>query len=162
MVSLFPFLYQTMNNPVKIPNTLYDQDFFLWLEETAQLLRNRQLEQIDYDNLIEEIEGMSRSEKNALESNLRILLMRLLKWSYQPDKRSNSWRYTIREHRKRLQKAFKKSPSLKPYFEEVFAECYQDGRELASDETGLSIHSFPENCPFSYEQVLDTDFLSVN
>ena len=130
-----------MSNPVKTTKILYDQDFYLWLEETAQLLRNRQLEQIDYDNLIEDIEGMR---------------------SYQPDKRSNSWRYTIREHRKRLQKAFKKSPSLKPYFEEVFAECYQDGRELASDETGLSIHSFPENCPFSYEQVLDTDFLSVN
>lgn len=139
--------------------TLYETDFLLWLDTTANLLKTRQLDQIDYDNLIEEIETMGRSERASLESNLRILLMHLLKWQYQPLMRSNSWRSTIREHRKRIQKAFKDSPSLKRTFDEVFDIAYQDGRELASDETGLMIDTFPQICPFTVEQILDSDYL---
>lgn len=139
--------------------TLYETDFVLWLETTASLLKKRQLDQIDYDNLIEEIETMGRSEKSALKSNLRILLRHLLKWKYQPESRSNSWRATIREHRIRIQEAFKDSPSLKRTFDEAFDISYQDARELASDETGLPMEHFPELCPFTVEQVLNTDYL---
>lgn len=139
--------------------TLYETDFVLWLETTANLLKTRQLDQIDYDNLIEEIETMGRSERSALKSNLRVLLMHLLKWKYQPSMRSNSWRSTIREHRKRIQEAFKDSPSLMRTFDEGFDIAYQDGRELASDETGLGIDTFPQIFPFTVEQVLDSDYL---
>jgi predicted DNA-binding ribbon-helix-helix protein len=138
---------------------LYETDFSSWLEETANLLKQGKLEKLDIENLIEEIEGMSRSEKDALESNLRVLLMHLLKWKYQSAKRSNSWLYTIREHRKRIQKTFNKSPSLKPYFDKVFAESYQDARELAADETGLDINLFPGDCPFSQADVINSDYL---
>lgn len=78
--------------------TLYESDFNLWLEKMATCLKERQLDQLDYENLIEEIESMGRSEKDALESNLKVLLMHLLKWQYQPDKRSNSCQYSITEH----------------------------------------------------------------
>ncbi|MEA5508900.1 DUF29 domain-containing protein [Crocosphaera sp. UHCC 0190] len=149
----------TLINPNTSLKVLYETDFNLWLETIANLLKNGQLDQLDIDNLIEEIEGMSRSEKDALESNLRILLMHLLKWQYQQSKRSNSWLYTIREHRKRIQKAFKKSPSLKPYFNDIFAESYQDARELAADETGLDIKIFPHNCPFIKVDVINSDYL---
>ncbi|WP_013324180.1 DUF29 domain-containing protein [Gloeothece verrucosa] len=138
---------------------LYETDFNLWLETTAQLLRERRLDQIDYENLIEEIEDMGNSEKNALESNLRILLMHLIKWRFQASKRSNSWRYTIIEHSLRINKAFKKSPSLKRYFDEVFEECYQDARLLASGETGLAEEEFPVTCPFLREDVLNPKYL---
>ena len=139
--------------------TLYDLDFYLWLERTAHLLKERQLDQIDYDNLIEEIESMGRSERNALESNLEQLLLHLLKWKYQPAKRSNSWQYSITEHGLRLKKAFKKSPSLKRYFEEFFDDCYQDARLLASRETGLSKDIFPVTCPFLKEDILNPEYL---
>jgi hypothetical protein len=76
---------------------------------------------VDLANLIEEIESVGRSEKSALVSNLQIVLMHLLKYKYQPEKRSNSWLFTIFEHRDRLLEAFEVSPSLKPYFREVFA-----------------------------------------
>jgi hypothetical protein len=138
---------------------LYDTDFLAWLETTAHLLKTRQLDQIDYDNLIEEIEAMGRSEKTALTSNLRILLMHLLKWKYESSRQSNSWRFTIREHRKRIQQAFLDSPSLKRHFEQVFDVAYKDGRELAADETGMPIDTFPLVCPFTIEQVLDSDYL---
>jgi hypothetical protein len=141
-----------------LPN-LYEQDYCLWLDRTIQYLQTGDLDRLDLTALIEELQGMSNSEKNALESNLRILLMHLLKYRYQPHKRSNSWLFTIREHRKRLLKAFNKSPSLKRYYESVFAECYQDGRELAADETGLSLAIFPEESPFSPEESLNLDYL---
>ncbi|MGB5632162.1 MAG: DUF29 domain-containing protein [Waterburya sp.] len=139
--------------------TLYEQDYCLWLETTAKLLQERRLNEIDFEDLIEELEGMSRREKEALFSNLQVALMHLLKYRYHPSKRSNSWRSCIREHRKRVKRAFRNSPSLKPYFTEIFAECYQDARELAADETGLSIETFPEQSPFTMEEILNTDYL---
>jgi hypothetical protein len=83
----------------------------------------------------------------------------LLKYKYQSQKRSNSWLYTIREHRIRLIDDFKDSPSLKRYFSEVFSECYKNARELAADETGLTILTFPESSPFTPEQIIDSNFL---
>jgi hypothetical protein len=138
---------------------LYEKDYYLWLEETVQLLREGKLRELDVSNLIEEIEDMGISQKNALESNLIILLMHLLKWKYQPEKQSGSWRGSIREHRRRILKAFKNSPSLKRYFEEVFNESYQEARKQAADETELSLNIFPENCPFEIEQILDSEYL---
>ena len=139
--------------------TLYEQDYCLWLTTTAKLLQERKLNEIDFADLIEELDGMSRREKDALFSNLQIVLIHLLKYRYQKSKRSNSWRSSIREHRKRVTRAFKNSPSLKSYITEIFAECYQDARELAADETGLSIETFPEQCPFTKEEILNPDYL---
>ena len=102
---------------------------------------------------------MGRSEQNALERNLEQLLMHLIKWKYQPSRRSNSWRYSITEHGLRLKKAFQKSPSLQRYFEKVFDECYQDARLLASRETGLSKDIFPVTCPFPREDILNPEYL---
>jgi hypothetical protein len=139
--------------------TLYEQDFNLWLEETVNLLKTRQLSLIDYENLIEEIESMARKDKRALESNLEQILMYLLKWQYQKNKRSNSWRYSIIEHRNRLKKDFRDSPSLKPYFDDVLEDCYQTAREFASEQTGLDIKIFPIDIPFTKEQILSSDYL---
>lgn len=85
--------------------------------------------------------------------------MHLLKYQYEPEKRSNSWLYTIFEHRKRLQDSLRDSPSLKRYLAEVFEECYQDARKAASWETGLSRDNFPLNSPLSVDEVLDEEFL---
>ncbi|MCF2147699.1 DUF29 domain-containing protein [Desmonostoc muscorum LEGE 12446] len=83
----------------------------------------------------------------------------ILKYKYQSEKRSGSWRATIREHRKRLKEALEESPSLKPYFDEVLRQCYDDARLLAADETELAVATFPEQSPFTPEQILDPDFL---
>ncbi|WP_036485778.1 DUF29 domain-containing protein [Myxosarcina sp. GI1] len=147
----------TSQLPKTANQSLYDRDFCLWIEQTATKIRGRDVNNIDWENLLEEIEGMGKSEKNALESNLTILLMHLLKWKYQPDKRFNSWAFTITEHKIRIKRAFKHSPSLKRYFEEVFAEFYADARKLASRETGLAMDTFPVQCPFTYEEVIDGD-----
>ncbi|MBD2680122.1 MULTISPECIES: DUF29 domain-containing protein [Nostoc] len=138
---------------------LYEQDFYLWIQTTAELLKQKNFTQLDLENLIEEIETMGRSEKKALRSNLEVVLMHLLKYKYQPEKRSGSWQATIREHRKRLREALEESPSLKPYFDEVLGQCYDHAKLLAADETELDVAIFPEQSPFTPEQALDPDFL---
>ncbi len=139
--------------------TLYDRDFYLWIQTTSKLLRDGKFHELDIDNLVEEIDSMGRSEKHALTSNLRVLLAHLLKYKYQPEKRTNSWRYTIYEHRDRLQIVLEDSPSLNRYLEEVFEKCYQKARKSASIETGLNRDRFPVTSPFSLEETLDTDYL---
>jgi len=141
---------------------LYESDFNLWLETQTRLLKQKQFTQMDIEHLIEEIEDMGNNRKDALESNLMRVLQHLLKWRYQPEKRSNSWRASITEHSLRLNKAIKKSPSLKPYFANVYQECYQDARLVASRETGLDIKTFPVDCPFTPEQVLNPDYLPAS
>ena len=140
-------------------SSLYESDFNLWLETNTNLLKQRKFTQVDIEQLIEEIEDMGNNRKDALESNLMRVFQHLLKWKYQPKKRSNSWRASITEHSLRLNKALKKSPSLKPYLKNVYEECYQDARLVASRETGLDINIFPVNCPFTSEQVLNPDYL---
>jgi hypothetical protein len=139
--------------------TVYEKDYLLWLELTAEKLCTGKLEDLDIENLLEEIEAMARKEKVALESNLEVLLMHLLKYQYQVNERTSSWRYTIDEHRSRIIKALKVSPSLKPYLKQVFDDCYQEGRRKASIETGLNISTFPIQSPFSQEETLNPDFL---
>jgi hypothetical protein len=138
---------------------LYDRDYYLWLTHTAQLIKEGKFSEVDAANLIEEIEDMGRSEKRAVKSNLIIVLLHLLKYKYQPAKRTNSWKSSIREHRRRLRDDFQTSPSLKRYFEEVMEECYQDAREQAADETGLSLDTFPTESPFSTSEVLNPQYL---
>ncbi|MGK7896063.1 MAG: DUF29 domain-containing protein [Xenococcus sp. (in: cyanobacteria)] len=145
--------------PIKAKDKLYDKDFCLWIETTANLLKEGRFSQLDIENLVEEIETMGRSEKNALESNLIIVFLHLLKWQYQPDKRSRSWKSSILEHRRRLHQAFKDSPSLKSFFANIFPECYQYGRKQASIETDLPLKEFPTESSFTIDEVLDEDFL---
>lgn len=139
--------------------SLYETDYLRWIEITVEKLRVRNYSNIDWENLIEEIEDMGRSERRSLESNLIVVLTRLLKWQYQPKFRSGSWKSSIVEHRRRIRKALKESPSLKPYLEEVFAECYSDAVEQASAETGLPVETFPQLCSYTSAEVLDSNFL---
>ena len=139
--------------------SLYEQDFYLWLKTTAQLLRNRQLDDVDLDNLIEEIEDIGKDKRRELQSRLRVLLMHLLKYQYQPERRSSSWISTILEQFDQIESLLKDSPSLKPYYLEIFAETYLKAVKFASAETKLPIKTFPSDSPFSAEDVINSDFI---
>ena len=146
---------QPKTEPELAHHDLYEQDFCLWIEKALELLHEGNLKDLDLENLLEEIADMGNSQKQSLESNLKILLMHLLKYKYQADKRTNSWRYTIVEHRQRIRKAFKNSPSLRRHFLQEFADVYLDAKQLAVAETGLSPNIFPIECPFTTDQALD-------
>lgn len=146
-------------NDSLVHQQLYETDFIEWIDQAVALLKQSNFSELDLENLIEEVESLGRSEKNALRSNLRVLLMHLLKWQYQPSKRSGSWRGSIREHRIRIQEAHSDSPSLKNFYTESVAASYQKARQLAADETGLDISIFPQECPYPPEQILESEFL---
>ena len=130
----------------------YQADFYRWTQEQAKLLRNRQIEGIDWDNLAEEVEDMGRSEKRQLESRLEVLIMHLLKWQFQPGFRSRSWQLTVKEQRLRLDKLIKENPSLKSSLEDSVIKVYPLAVIGAEKETGLS--SFPESCPYQIEEIV--------
>jgi len=138
--------------------SLYETDYLQWIETTVEKLRSQDFSNVDWENLIEEIESMGRSDRRSLESNLVVVIMHLLKWQFQPECRSRSWKSSIVEHRRRIRNDLKDSPSLKPYLAEVFAECYWDAVESASVETGLPMEVFPQLCPYTSVEVLDSNF----
>ncbi len=139
--------------------SLYETDYVKWIETTVEKLRIRDYSSVDWENLIEEIEDMARSERRSLEGNFVVILTHLLKWQYQPKLRSGTWKGNIVEHRRRIREALKDSPSLKPYLQEVFADCYSDAVELASAETELPMETFPGECLYTSAEVLDSNFL---
>ncbi|MEH2233654.1 MAG: DUF29 domain-containing protein [Nostoc sp.] len=137
---------------------LYEQDFYLWTQTIAHQLKENNFNEIDIPNLIEEIESMGRSEKRELKNRLIVLLMHLLKWQYQPEKRSESWRSTISEQRICIETLLEDSPSLQPLLTEVFENCYQKARIKASDETGIKLNFFPQESPFTLEETLKNSY----
>ncbi|HZG37606.1 MAG TPA: DUF29 domain-containing protein [Nodosilinea sp.] len=139
--------------------SLYEADYLSWIEATADALKRRDYGAIDWENIIEEIEDMGRRERQSLKSNLVILLLHLLKWQFQPDKQSNSWKASIVEHRQRLEDSVEASPSLKPYLETLLAQAYGNAVERAAAETGLSEATFPQDCPYTVSQIMAKGFL---
>ena len=133
---------------------LYEQDFYQWTQEQTELMKAGALSQLDIPNLIEEIEAMGRSEKRELRSRLTVLLMHLLKWDYQPDRRSGSWKSTINTQRMDIDFVLKDNPSLKHNLEIVIDETYRVARQRAADETGLPESVFPLSCPYTVEHIM--------
>lgn len=138
---------------------LYETDFYDWTQKQVSLLKTQQWEQLDTLNLIEEIETLGRRERQELRNRLGVLLGHLLKWQFQPEKRSNSWLGTIREQRVQIKLLLQDSPSLKPYLDEVFFSVYELGLALAIRETELGENVFPEICPYTLDQTLNPKFL---
>jgi hypothetical protein len=125
---------------------------------TAQMVRDGRFDALDREHLAEELESMGKSELRALESRLAVLLAHLLKWQFQPEKRSKSWQRTLIEQRKRIARLLRDSPSLRPKLDGLFADAYDSALRLAADETGKDESEFPQSCLYGVEQVLDLDF----
>ena len=138
--------------------SLYDTDFYAWTVEQAQLLGHGQWDKLDLPNLIEEIESLGRQQRQELRSRLSVLLGHLLKWQYQPTRRSRSWLATIRIQRRDTLRLLKENPSLKSDLDEIFEDAYANGRDLAIAETDLHDQTFPIQCLYDLNQTLDEAF----
>jgi len=139
--------------------TTYQQDVVAWAHEQATLIRAGRFDLLDLEHIADEIDDVGKSEARELQSRLALLIGHLLKYQYQPERRSTSWELTIREQRKRILLRLKKTPSLKAFFieEDRFDDAYLDGLLMAEKETGLE--HFPSDCPWSIDDVLSTDWL---
>jgi hypothetical protein len=144
--------------------TLYDQDFYLWLTTTAEQLKQGKLTDVDWENLIEEIESMGKSQKNALKSLLTVLIEHLLKliyWEAERERNANHWSREITTFRQQILDLLVDSPSLKPYIQEIFPESYDFARRRLARAMGVKIGFFPEIPPFTREQSLNDDWFPM-
>jgi hypothetical protein len=140
----------------------YETDFYRWTQETAEKLRQGRLSEVNMEELIEELEDMGKSQRRALERRLALLLMHLLKWQYQPERRGKSWRQTVKNQRKGVKRVLKVNPSLKSKLVDVIEDAYEEAVGEAALETGKDEDFFPptfEQTGWSWEQVLDVDWL---
>ncbi|MBB1126444.1 DUF29 domain-containing protein [Thiospirillum jenense] len=136
----------------------YDTDYYAWLISNAESLRAGRVTEIDTTRIAEELEDMGKSERRAIESWLKVLILHLLKWRYQPLHRSASWAQSIDNARDEIQQRLHDSPSLLPRLNEMIVARYPAARRAAMRETGLSLNTFPEDCPFTIAQLLDDAF----
>ena len=142
-------------------NTRYESDVVAWANEQAALIRAGHFDKLDLINIAEEIEDVGKSEQRELASRMAVLLAHILKWKFQPQKRSVSWTLTIKEQRRLLVRRVQKTPSLSPILSdpEWVDEIWVDAKALAEKETGLDMSTYPEICPWSMADVLTPDWL---
>jgi uncharacterized protein DUF29 len=131
----------------------YESDYAKWAHNQAKLLRKGEFSKLDIVNLIEEIEDLSKRERDKLTSHLENLLMHKLKVEYQPERHGSSWDASIKEATFKAKKALKENPSLKPKLKTIFSDAYYSARLKAVVETGLKENTFPEGCPWSLEEI---------
>jgi hypothetical protein len=131
----------------------YEEDLYGWVEDQIQLLRANEVGSIDASHITQELTDLGRSEFNRLVSTVRIILLHLLKWDHQPERRSRSWATTIAEHRDRIEYQLRDTPSLQPRFPDVIREAYRFARRAAARETQLSEETFPETCPYAWDDI---------
>jgi uncharacterized protein DUF29 len=125
----------------------YEQDFYAWAMRNVELLRQGRLSEIDVEHVAEELETMGRSERWELMSRLAMLLAHLLKWVYQPYRRSRRWRATIKIQREDIRALLEESPSLKPELEQKLSDAYRRAKIEAERQTGISEDRLPRGLP---------------
>ncbi len=137
----------------------YDQDFYAWLLENAELLREGRLDAVDTLHLAEELEGMGKSERRAIESYIKVIIVHLLKWRYQPERRGASWELSIANARDAISRRLEDSPSLRSRLPEMVSSRYPNARRHTALETGLLLGDLPDTCPFTIGELLDEGYL---
>ena len=136
----------------------YEDDLYAWANRQAALLRARKLDELDLDHIAEEIDDVGNEIYERLESALTILFMHMLKWDFQPERRSRSWEATIREQRRRVARMLRANPSLKAKLESAKEAGDQDGRDKASGETDIAVENFPDVSPYTWPDVTEREF----
>lgn len=145
--------------PAKEPaRAEYMRDFYSWLMEQAGLIREGRWDAVDRENLAEEIESLGAEQFNKLESALRVLLLHILKWDHQPERRSRSWALSIRDQRLELQDVIADNPGLKPRIGEAMTRAYRRARIQAAKETTLNETLFADTCPYSFDDIVTRKF----
>ncbi len=139
----------------------HDQDFHAWAKRNAELIRRGKLSEIDGEYIAEELENMGKSQKRELVNRLSVLLAHLLKWQYQPDKRSNSWVSTVVTQRREILLLLDESPSLRHDMDSSIEKAYRFARDQAAREMGVGNKISSEYCPYAFDQIANEDFWPV-
>ena len=138
--------------------TAYEDDFYTWTQEPGARLRAGDLAALDLEHLAEEIESLGRTEFNSLASAWRMVLLPMLTWDHQPERRTRSWALSIAEQRAQAAYVRKDNPGLKSRLEEALERAYHGARLGAAKETRLPLRRFPETCPYTRDEMLTRPF----
>jgi hypothetical protein len=138
--------------------SLYDTDYLAWTRAQAEAVRRRSTNEVDWENLAEEIDDLGKAVTGELKSRYIVLIAHLLKWMFQPAKRSVSWETTVKQQRIAIEEHVEANPSLKSSDADLFGRAYRQARLKAARETKLGERAFPETPPFTAEQARDPEF----
>ena len=134
-------------------NLLYEQDETAWLEAMSALAAEGRFADMDHPNLSEYLADMAKRDRREVFSRLVVLLAHLLKWEFQPDRRSGAWRGTIREQRRELRQLLE-SGTLRNHAIAVLADTYAEARRQAAEETELDPSAFPLENPWGLDEAV--------
>ncbi len=150
---------------------LHESDFNLWVERIKEAIQNRDFENMDWDNLLDEIDDMGKSEKRALDSYMQRLIEHILKlkyWRATPRRRKtqgnarddverercrNGWMQEVTNFRNRIKRILKKNPSLNSYLKAEYSDIYQDAIATMSFDFDIPEDNFVE-----VEQIMENDY----
>ena len=136
----------------------HDEDFYAWTQSTADLLRHKNYNQVDFQHIIEELESLGASERRELISRFAQLIFHLLKWEHQKHLRSRSWECSIKEQRLKLSFLFEQNPSLTAKAKEFMPKGYKQALSLIGKETPIDYNLLPATCPYTLEQLQDDEY----
>jgi hypothetical protein len=142
--------------PARAPS-LYDRDFALWIEAQVAAVRAGDLAALDADNLVEELEGLTKRDERALGSQLKRIMAHMLKQRYQPQRASRSWVDSIENGREEIADILEQSPSLRRTLPGLMTKNYPRAVSQAARDTRLPPARFPSEPPFALDEVLGDD-----
>jgi hypothetical protein len=133
----------------------HDRDLYSWAMEQAALLRAGRLAEVDALNIAEEIDDVGNEQYDKLESALRLILLHLLQWDHQRQRRSRSWQLSIAIQRRHVLRVLRKNPGLKSMVDEAVTDAYETARLEAAAQTLLDDDAFPLECPYSWNDIME-------
>ncbi|MGK7931801.1 MAG: DUF29 domain-containing protein [Microcystaceae cyanobacterium] len=141
--------------------SLYELNYDHWLEKTIYLLQENKFNELDKQHLIEELEALSRRDKRAVERLLEQIIGHLLLlqyWTTESDYNANHWQAEIISFRTQLNEDL--TQNLRNHLQENKTRIYVKGLRYVRQKTGYQV-TFPEDCPYTLEQILDLDWLPL-
>jgi hypothetical protein len=145
----------TKRNTTAHGHPRYERDLYGWATEQAALLRAGRIAEADARNIAEELDDVGSEQYDKLESALRLILLHLLKWDHQPERRSRSWWASITVQRNQVRRVLRKNPGLKPQVKTAMADAYEDARIEAAAQTRLSPRKLPAQCPYAWDEIME-------
>ncbi|WP_375464765.1 DUF29 domain-containing protein [uncultured Methylobacterium sp.] len=138
--------------------TRHADDIYTWVQEQVALLRAGRVDALDLDNIAEELSDVGLSEYHRLQSAIEIVLLHMLKWDNQSERRSRSWALSVAEHRERALLQLERSPGLKSNLEEARRKAFRLARIRAAREMKRSLKLLPADCPYTWDDILNRPF----
>ncbi|WP_375455420.1 DUF29 domain-containing protein [uncultured Methylobacterium sp.] len=138
--------------------TRHADDLYTWVEEQVAHLRAGRADALDLANIAEELNDVGLSEYYRLQSAVEIVLVHMLKWDHQPERRGRGWALSITEHRERVGIVLRKSPGLKSSLAEAQENAFRLARLRAAREMRRPVEALPDACPYAWDDILNRPF----